>query len=75
MARNYHVEGTKAYLYWALGLALFGLWCVRDGWFPSASVLDKHPSPGDSFYLFNRICAVISLVGAAVCAYIHRVVK
>lgn len=76
MARRFHVEGTKTYLYWAVGLLLFGLWCVKDGWFPSASVLEHHPMDTDStYYLFNQSLAVLSLVGAAICGYVHHVVK
>jgi len=43
MARRYKVEGTKDFLYWAIGLILLGLWAVRDGWFPPPSVLERHP--------------------------------
>lgn len=70
------MEGTKTFLYWAIGLFLLGLWCVKDGWFPSASVLAKHPLDTDaSFYIFNKSLAVLSLIGSAICAYIHWVVK
>lgn len=76
MARTYHVHGTKTFLYWAIGLLLLGLWCVKDGWFPSESVVLKHPLDSDaSFYLFNKTTAVLTLIGSAVCAYIHWVVK
>lgn len=43
MARKYQVEGTRDFLYWAIGLLLLGLWAVRDGWFPPPSVQKKHP--------------------------------
>ena len=77
MARNYKVEGRKDFLYWAIGLAVLGLWCVKDGWFPSPTVLEKHPpdDPADSFYLFNRTLAFITLIAAGICGYIHKVVK
>jgi len=35
MARRYDIEGTRTPLYWAIGLALLCVWCVRDGWFPT----------------------------------------
>jgi hypothetical protein len=70
-----HAAGTRNYLWWALGLLAYGLYCVWDGWFPRAAVVERHPDPGDSFYLFNQVVAVICLVGSAVCAYIHKVVK
>jgi hypothetical protein len=76
MARRYKVEGTKSFMYWAIGLLLLGLWCVKDGWFPGQSVIEAHP-PGEdvAYYLFNQITAVICLIGAAVCGYIHLLVK
>ncbi len=43
MARTYKVKGTNDFLYLAIALLLFGLWCLRDGWFPPESVLKKHP--------------------------------
>jgi multidrug resistance efflux pump len=43
MARKYRVEGTKDFLYWAIALFALGLWAVKDGWFPSESVREKHP--------------------------------
>lgn len=76
MARRYHVEGTKTFLLWSIGLLLLGLWCVKDGWFPAESVLARHPPlENASFYLFNKSLAAISLTVSAVCAYIHAVVK
>jgi hypothetical protein len=76
MARKYHVEGTKTFLVCAVGLLLFGLWCVKDGWFPAESVVLKHPLEKDaSFYLFNKSLAIFSLIGSAVCGYIHAMVK
>ncbi len=75
MARTYHVEGTKTFLLCALGLLLFGLWCVKDGWFPSEAVLLKHPLKDADFYLFNKSLAILSLIGSAVCGYIHVLVK
>jgi len=76
MARKYRVEGTKTFLVWSIGLLLLGLWAVKDGWFPAESVLAKHPPAEDaSFYLFNKSLAVLSLIGSAVCGYIHMVVR
>jgi hypothetical protein len=76
MARRYHVEGTKAFLFCALILLALGLWCVKDGWFPAESTLLKHPlDQGGSFYLFNKSLAALSLLGATICGYIHMVVK
>jgi multidrug resistance efflux pump len=43
MARRFKVEATRDYLYYAIALFLLFLWSVRDGWFPSQSVLKKHP--------------------------------
>lgn len=43
MARRYHIQGTNDFLVWAVMLLALGLWGVKDGWFPSESVLEKHP--------------------------------
>lgn len=43
MARRYKVEGTSDFLITAVVLAALGLWCVKDGWFPSPTVLERHP--------------------------------
>lgn len=76
LARQYKVEGTKAFLYWSLGLLAIGLWCLKDGWFPSQEIRDKHGPPSwERFYTFNRSLAVISLSASAVCAYVHRLVR
>lgn len=80
MPRRFHVEGTRTYLKVSVTLLALGLWCVKDGWFPSAATLEKHPlwnAQGhlDHFYTFNRSLAFFSLIGSAICAYIHRVVR
>lgn len=80
MARRFHVAGTKVYLQVAIGLLVLGLWSVKDGWLPSTTVLAKHPlhTPSgdlDHFYVFNRSLAIICLIGAGICGYVHRVVK
>lgn len=44
MARKYkNVQGTNDFLIAAIGLTLLGLWAVRDAWFPTPKVLEKHP--------------------------------
>jgi len=43
MARQYKVTGTNDFLYFAIGLLAWGLWSVRDGWFPTQTVLKRHP--------------------------------
>jgi hypothetical protein len=76
MARKCHIEGTKKFLVFAIGLLMLGLWCVKDGWFPSEATLLRHPLDKDtSFYLFNKSLALLSLIGSAICGYIHLVVK
>ena len=76
MARRHHVEGTKSFLLWAIILLAVGLWAVKDGWFPSDAKLLQHPLDKDTnFYLFNKSLAFLSLVGSAICGYIHLVVK
>jgi len=157
MARRYKVEGTNDFLVAAVVLAGLGAWAIKDGWFPSPAVLERHPrevvvaaptdgvitfldatggqsvttnhvvarfrpaqsavpadgssaepetielrppragtilqverarldsirqddpivviAPDGNFYLFNKSLAVLSLIGAVVCAVIHRAVK
>jgi hypothetical protein len=76
MARKYRIEGTKSFLLWTLLLLAIGIWAVKDGWFPSADMLLKHPPDRDAnFYIFNKSLAFLSLAGAAICGYIHRIVK
>jgi hypothetical protein len=44
MAKNrFSIKGTKDFLVVAIVLIIFGLWCVKDGWFPSPKVLKKYP--------------------------------
>ena len=77
MPRRYKVEGTKTFLYWSVALLAIGLLFLKDGWLPSADVIERHgkPSDGDHFYLFNRSVAIVALIGSTVCAYVHRLVK
>ena len=30
------------------------VWAIRDAWFPTEIILQKHPDPNDHFYLVNR---------------------
>lgn len=154
MTRRYKVEGTNDFLIAAVCLAGLGAWAIKDGWYPSPKVLEKHPreivvaapvdgvladldaiggqsvgtnsvvakiqpetepgfgvqnrdvvelrpsvdgtvlrvprvrldsvkqgdpivviAPNDGFYLFNKSLAFLSLIGAVICAIIHRAVK
>jgi len=75
VARKYKVEGTKSYLVASIVLFLLSIWFIHDGWFPSEAVLEKHPPGTDTYYQFNRITGVGLFIFAAICAYIHQVVK
>ena len=75
MARRHHVEGTREFLYWGIGLALFSLWFVKDGWFPTEAILAKHPPGTDSYYFFNKTMAGFMILASIVCFYVHKVVK
>jgi len=83
MPRQYEVEGTKTYLVVAVLAALISVWHMFDGWVPQQRWLDKYPEFPTSwydlslreFYAYNRWTAIISAIVAAVCAYIHKVVK
>ncbi len=67
MTRKGRVGGTKSFLFTAIALLALAVWAVKDGWFPSAD-MEKHQ-------LFNQTLAVMSLLGSAVCAYIHYLVR
>jgi hypothetical protein len=76
MARRFKVEGTKAFLHWSIGLLILGLWCIKDGWFPSQTKIDeKTAAELASFVLFNKSLAYICIPASAICAYIHRIVR
>jgi hypothetical protein len=76
MARRYHVRGSRQFLLWAIVLLVIGLWCVRDGWFPSAvTQAAKTAEQLADFMLFNKSLAILMLVGSAICGYIHIVVR
>ena len=78
MARQYDVKGTSSFLIWSIGLALLCAWALKDGWFPSEGVINKHGVPGESqdhFYTFNRSLAYLSGVGSIVCAFVHKFVR
>ena len=50
-------------IYFILGTAPFlflCLWAIKDAWFPSEIVMQKHPDPFDHFYLFNKSLSVFS---------------
>ncbi|MBU1909197.1 MAG: hypothetical protein KJ726_04040 [Verrucomicrobia bacterium] len=76
MARRYHVKGSRQFLIWAIVLLILGLWCVRDGWFPSASTqAAKTAEELANYVLFNKSLAILTLLGSAICGYIHIVIR
>ena len=72
MVRRYDIEGTRSWLYGAIGCLVVALWFGRDGWFPPDSVRETHPDPEDGFYLFNQVVAVVSGLGFLLCLVMHR---
>ena len=36
------------------------LWSLRDAYFPTESILQKHPPSSDGFYAFNKVLALVS---------------
>ncbi len=40
---RFNVKGTKDFLVMAVFCAFLCLWSIRDAWFPSKKVLEKHP--------------------------------
>jgi len=73
--RRYDISGTRQYLWLAIILLGLSLWFAWDGWFPRASVRQRHPDASDHYYTFNRSVAVLLLSAAAACGYIHMVVR
>ena len=57
----------REYLYWGLGLTGLCAWAVKDGWWATGDMLEH--------VAFNKSLAVLALIGAMVCFYIHKVVK
>ena len=41
--RNYKVKGTKDFLVLAGIFFFLGIWAIKDAWYPSPGVLEKHP--------------------------------
>lgn len=68
MARKYkNVRGNNDFLVAAIGLTLLGLWAVRDAWFPTPKILEKHPLTAEvAFEDAGRIEEVLVDTGMAV---------
>ncbi len=52
-----------AFVFFSAGvipLILICAWAIRDGWFPTERILEKHPDPSDNFYAFNYWLAIIT---------------
>ncbi len=41
--RDYHIKGTNDFLIIAAIFFFLGIWAIKDAWFPSEKVLNKHP--------------------------------
>ncbi len=63
MARRYKVEGTSDFLIAAVVLAGLGVWAIKDGWFPSPKVLEKHPREIVVVAPFDGVLAEVPVVG------------
>jgi len=84
MARNFDVKKNNEHLYWAIGLAILSIWCIRDGWFPPESKLEKYPEFPEEFwsfglsyefYRFNRVTALITAIASGAMLVMHRMVN
>lgn len=69
MARNFDVQKNREPLYWSIGLLILCIWCIRDGWYPPESKIEKYPEvPTEfwslaldyEFYRFNRVTAILT---------------
>jgi len=84
MARNFETPKNKEPLYWAIGLLIGAIWCIRDGWFPPGSVLEDHPEFPENtwslalqyeYYRFNRVTGVLMAVASAVMFVVYRMIN
>ncbi len=51
MVRKYkNMKGSNDFLVASIGLLLLCLWAVRDGWFPTQSILEKHPQTAQTMF-------------------------
>ncbi len=84
MARSFDVEKNKEPLYWSIGLLLLAIWCIRDGWFPPESKLEKYPEFPESawslglqyeFYRFNRVTGILTTIASVVMAVVYKVIN
>jgi len=48
--RDYRVKGTKDFLVLAAIFFLLCIWAIKDAWFPSQRVLEKHPREVQAAY-------------------------
>ncbi|MCC5848895.1 MAG: hypothetical protein JJU29_12470 [Verrucomicrobia bacterium] len=84
MARSFEVKRNNEHLYWSIGLLILCLWCIRDGWFPPESKIEKYPDVptetwslalGYEFYRFNRVTAIITGIASGVLLVMYRLVN
>lgn len=68
MARKYdQVKNTNDFLVAAIVLAMLCAWAVKDTWFPSKSVLEKHPITVEAKFPHSGVIAAVLIdVGAGV---------
>jgi biotin carboxyl carrier protein len=68
MARKYdQVKNTNDFLIASIALGMLCAWAVKDGWFPSKSMLKKHPIKVEAKFTYSGIVAdVIPDVGSTV---------
>lgn len=68
MARKYkNMKGTNDFLVASIGLFLLCLWAVRDGWFPTQSILERHPQTSQTIFESpGRVEEILREVGSTV---------
>ncbi|MBI9020041.1 MAG: hypothetical protein JEZ10_02135 [Verrucomicrobia bacterium] len=40
---RFSIKGTKDFLVMAVACGFLCLWSIRDAWFPTKKILEKHP--------------------------------
>lgn len=84
MARSFEVKANHEHLYWAIAMLILSIWCIRDGWFPPQSKLEKYPEFPEEvwslalsyeFYRFNRVTAILTGIASVVLVVMWRMVN
>jgi hypothetical protein len=63
-ARNLLPGFTAFFIFLAIFFLVCGVWSIKDGYFPSHTLLARYPDSTDSFWIFHRLGGPIFLMAA-----------